>query len=150
VTTMRWWLASAFVLSAGAVFGQEAPAPPAGAPKVALAEEEDYSKAMKEVAARNTALRKSLASSSDADALASAARLEVIFKDVQAYWENRKAEDAVTAAKNAVAAAQSISKAVAAHDPAATTAALQALGGTCGACHSAHRDRLAFDFYRIK
>jgi hypothetical protein len=136
--------------SAGAVVAQQAPVASAVAAKVPLVDEEDYSSAMKQVAAQNTALRKSVASSSEADALASAARLEAIFKDVQAYWENRKADDAVTAATNAVAAAQNISKAVAAHDAAAVTAGLQALGGTCGACNSAHRDRLAFDFYRIK
>jgi cytochrome c556 len=147
---MRWWLACAFVLSTALVSGQEAPAPSGAAGKVPLADEEDYSQAMKEVAAQNTALRKSVASSSDADALTSAARLESLFKDVQAYWENRKADDAVTAAKNAVAAAQSVSKGVTAHDTAAVTTALQSLGGTCGSCHSAHRDRLAFDFYRIK
>jgi cytochrome c556 len=147
---MKWWVACGFVLCTGVLLAQEATAPSRTAAKVALADEEDYSAAMKEVGARNTALRKSIASASDADALASAARLEAIFKDVQAYWENRKADDAITAAKNAVAAAQSISTAVAAHDAAAVTTGLQTLGATCGTCHSAHRDRLAFDFYRIK
>jgi mono/diheme cytochrome c family protein len=141
---MKSWIAFVFVLSAGVLFAQS----PSG--KVAIADEEDYSKVMKEVAAQNMVLRKSVASLSDADALASAARLEALFKDVQAYWETRKAEDAVTTAKTAVAAAQGVSRAVAAHDTAATTASLQTLGGTCGACHAAHRERLAYDFYRIK
>jgi hypothetical protein len=147
---MKWWVACAMVLSAGVVFAQEGRSTSAPGSKVPLADEEDYSAAMKDVAVQNTVLRKSVASSSEADALKAAARLELIFKDVQAYWESRKAEDAVTAAKNAIAAAQNIGRSVAAHDTAATTAALQSLGSTCGACHTAHRERLAFDFYRIK
>jgi hypothetical protein len=141
---MKSWIACAVVLGAVCVCAQ------APAPKAAVVTEEDYSKAMKEIAAQNGALRKSLATSSDADASAAAARLETIFKDIQAYWEDKKAEDAVTAAKNAVAASQAISKAVAAHDVPAATAASQQLGGTCTACHSAHRERLAYDFYRMK
>jgi hypothetical protein len=105
---------------------------------------------MKEIAVQNGSLRKSLASSSAADASKSAARLEVIFKDIQSYWENRKSEDAITAAKNAVAASQAVSKALETADIGAANAATQNLGSTCAACHTAHRDRLAFDFYRIK
>lgn len=141
---MKWWVASALVLGAVCVRAQVPPA------KVALETYDDYSKAMKEIAAQNGALRKSLASPSEADASAAAARLEAIFKDVQAYWEDKKVEDAAMAARNAVAATQAISKAVAAHDTAAATAASQALGGTCMTCHAAHRERLTFDFYRIK
>ena len=141
---MKWWMACAVALGAVSVCAQ------APAPKAAVVTEEDYSKAMKEIAAQNGALRKGLATPSDADASAAAARLETIFKDIQAYWENRKSEDAVTAAKNAVAASQAIFKAVAAHDVPAATAASQALGGTCMSCHSAHRERLAYDFYRMK
>src|SRR5229473_2154936 len=76
---MKWWVAGAFVLLAIAVDAQVPPA------KLAIATDEDYSKAMKEIAAQNGALRKSL-TSSDADAAAAAARLETVFKDVQAYW----------------------------------------------------------------
>jgi hypothetical protein len=142
--SMKWWIACAVVVGAASVCAQVPVA------KAAIATEDDYSKAMKEIAAQNGALRKSLATPSEADASAAAARLETIFKDVQAYWENKKVEDATTAAKNAVAASQTISKAVAAHDIAAATTASQALGGTCTACHAAHRERLTYDFYRIK
>jgi hypothetical protein len=124
-----------------------AQAPPA---KAAIETDDDYSKAMKEISALNGALRKSLATPSAADASTAAARLETLFKDVEAYWENRHVEDATTAAKNAVIASQAIAKAVSTHDTAAATAAAQSLGGTCMACHTAHRERLTYDFYRIK
>lgn len=141
---MKRWVAFAVVAAAVSVYAQV----PVG--KMAIVSEEDYSKAMKEINAQNGALRKSLATPSEADALASAARLETIFKDVQAYWENKKVEDATTAAKTAVAASEAISKALAAHDIAAATAASQQLGGTCMACHAKHRERLTYDFYKIK
>ena len=141
---MKWWVTCAVVLGAVSVWAQVPPA------KVALETYDDCSRAMKEIAAQNGALRKGLASPSEADASAAAARLEVVFKDVQAYWEDKKVEDAAKVARNAVAAAQAVSKAVAAHDTAAATAASQALGATCMTCHTAHRERLTFDFYRIK
>src|SRR5258707_5819725 len=91
--------------------------------KMAITGEEDYSKTMKEVGATNGAMRKAIASASEADVASSAAKLEGIFKDVQAYWDAKKVDDASAAAKNAVAASQAISKAVAAHDMPAATAA---------------------------
>jgi len=138
------WIICAFLVMAGPIRAQ---APPA---KAAIVTDEDYSKAMKDISAQNTVLRKSLATPSEADAGRAAARLATIFKDIQAYWENKKVEDATTAAKNAVAASQAIAKAVAGHDMAAATAASQQLGGACMTCHNAHRDRLTFDFYKIK
>ncbi len=137
------WVVGALALCAVSVSAQ------VPAAKVAIATDDDYSQAMKEVAAQNGVLRKTLPSSLD-DAAAAAVRLETVFKDVQAYWENRKVEDATTAAKTAVAASKAISQALAARDIAGATAASQQLAGTCMACHAAHRERLTYDFYRIK
>src|SRR5258706_3266863 len=134
---MKWWITCAVIVSGAFVYAQVPPANPG------IATDEDYSKAMKEVAAQNGALRKSLATPSEAGALAAASRLETVFKGVQAYWETKKVEDAATAARNAAAASQAISKAVAAGDYPAATAASQVLGGTCGTCHTAPRERLA-------
>ena len=141
---MKGWIAGALFVASATLAAQ---APMA---KMAISSEDDYSKAMKEVGSQSMTLRKSLASSSEADASASAARLETIFKDVQAYWENKKVEDASTAAKNAVAATQAVTKAVAAHDMAAANAAAQTLNGTCMACHTAHRDRLPDGSFKMK
>jgi hypothetical protein len=118
--------------------------------KTTITSEEDYSKAMKEVGAQNGALRKAIASSSEADVTAAATKLEATFKDVQAYWENKKVEDATTAAKNAVAASQAISKANAAHDMAAATTASQTLAAQCMSCHTAHRERLPDGTFKMK
>ena len=72
------------------------------------------------------------------------------FKDVQAYWEHKKVDDAASFAKNAVAAAQAVSNALAAHDMDAAAAANQTLAGTCTACHTAHRDRLPDGSFKMK
>jgi hypothetical protein len=141
---MKGWIAGAFIVATATLAAQ------APMTKVAISSEDDYSKVMKEVGAQNGALRKAIASSSEADVTASAAKLEAAFKDVQAYWENKKVEDATTAAKNAVAASQAISKAAAAHDMPAATTASQTLASQCMSCHTAHRDRLPDGTFKMK
>jgi hypothetical protein len=141
---MKGWIACAFIVATAlaAQAGQMA--------KMAISSAEDYSKTMKDVQMQNMALRKAITGASEADVAAAAAKLETDFKDVQAYWEAKKVDDATTSAKNAVAAAQAISKAAAAHDMAAASAGLPALAATCGSCHMAHRDRQADGTFTIK
>ena len=144
---MKGWVTCAFIVATASLAAQAGQTPTA---KMAVASEEDYSKAMKEVGMQSAALRKSIATPSEADAAASATRLETIFKDVQSYWENKKVDDAATFAKNAVAAAQAVSKAVAAHDMTAAGTANQTLGAQCASCHMAHRDRLPDGSFKMK
>ena len=129
---MKGWIACAFIVAtASMAAGQMA--------KLAITSDADYSTTMKDVSAQNGALRKALTSASEADVTAAAAKLETDFKNVQAYWEDKKVDDASGFAKSAVAAVQTISKAAAAHDLAAASAALPQLAGQCGSCHMAHR-----------
>jgi len=144
MTNLTRWLACLFVLTAASLAAQ---APMA---KMAIASTDDYSKAMKQVGTDSAALRKSIATPSEADAAAASARLESTFKDVQAYWEHKKVDDAAGFAKNAVAAVQAVSNALAAHDMDAAAAANQTLAGTCTACHTAHRDRLPDGSFKMK
>ena len=123
---MKGWIAGAFIVAMASMA--------AGQMKMAINSADDYSKTMKDVQAQNMALRKAITSAAEADVTAAAAKLETDFKDVQAYWEAKKVDDATTAAKNAVAAVQTIAKAAAAHDMAAANAALPTLAATCGAC----------------
>ncbi len=124
--------------------GQTAP------PKLLIETYEDHSNTMKEIASQSAVLRKIIATPSDPAVPTAAARLEVLFKGIQGYWENKKADDAVAETKSAVAALQSLSAAAASNDAAAAATAFQQMNATCGACHKAHRDRLTYDFYRIK
>jgi len=141
---MTRWIGCFLMLAAASLAAQ---APMA---KMAIASTDDYSKAMKQVGTDSAALRKSIATPSEADAAAATARLESAFKDVQGYWEHKKVDDAAGFAKNAVAAVQAVSNALAAHDMDAAAAANQTLAGTCTACHAAHRDRLPDGSFKMK
>lgn len=112
--------------------------------------EEDYSKVMKEIGPLVQTLRKNVEAGNAADAAKDAARLEVLFKDGAAFWEARKTEDAIAAARTAVTAAGNAAKAASANNMTALAEATKVLGGTCMGCHNAHRERLPDGTYRIK
>ena len=142
---MKGWIACAFIVATASLAAQAGQMA-----KMAINSPTDYSNTMKDVQAQNGALRKAITSASEADVVAAAAKLEADFKDVQAYWEAKKVDDATTASKNAVAAAQAISKAAAAHDMAAASAALPTLAAQCTSCHMAHRERNPDGSFTIK
>ena len=141
---MKRWIACAFLVATASLAAQTQMA------KMAVTSDEDYSKRMNQIAQQNTALGKSVASTSEADVTAASARLEALFKDEQAYWENKKVEDASMFAKNAVAAAHSISTAAAAHDMAAAGTAATTLRAQCASCHMAHREQLPDKTFKMK
>ena len=138
---MKRWVACAF-LAATASLAAQAPAK--------INSEEDYSKTMKAVFQQNMAMGKSVASTSEADVAVASARLETMFKSVQAYWEGKKVDDASTFAKNAVAAAHAISIAAAAHDMAAAATATTTLRAQCASCHMAHREQQPDKTFKMK
>lgn len=112
--------------------------------------EEDYSKIMKEIGPLVQTLRKNVEAGNTADAAKDAARLEVLFKDSMTFWEARKTEDAIAAAKTAATAAGNAAKAASANNMTALAEATKVLGGTCMGCHNAHRERLPDGTYKIK
>lgn len=144
---MKRVLAIACVLSLAVIGTVMAQAPMA---KMAITSEADYAAVMKEVGSTNGMLGKAIQSSASADAAKAAARLEVLFKDVHAYWAAKKVQDATDAAANAIAAAGAISKAVAANDMAAATEARTKLGAQCMACHTAHREKTPEGGWKMK
>ena len=146
-----------FVLSValmGTLMAQAPAAPGRGqaAPmaKTTITSEAEYATVMKEIGSANGTLGKAITSGSAADAGAAAARLETAFKNVHAYWADKKVADATTAASEAVAASAAISKAVAANDMAAATEARTKLGAQCMACHTAHREKTPEGTWRMK
>jgi hypothetical protein len=138
---MKGWVTCLFLVATASLAAQ-APAK--------ITSEEDYSMTMKEVASNNMKLGKSVASTSEADASAAAARLETLFKNVQAYWDSKKVDDASGFAKNAAAAAHSISTAAAAHDMAAAATAAGTLRAQCASCHMAHREQQPDKTFKMK
>jgi mono/diheme cytochrome c family protein len=117
--------------------------------KTTIMSEADYSKNMKEVASTNTGLRGAGAAPTD-DNVKAAQRLNAIFKDVQAYWEGRKVDDAVGFAKAAVSASDDLAKALTAKDAAAAGAAQKTLAAQCAGCHMAHREKTPEGTFKMK
>jgi mono/diheme cytochrome c family protein len=117
--------------------------------KTTIMSEADYSKNMKEVGSTNTGLRGAGAAPTD-DSVKAAQRLNAIFKDVQAYWEGKKVDDAIGFAKAAVAATDDLSKALTAKDAAAAGAAQKTLAAQCAGCHMAHREKTPDGTFKMK
>ena len=127
------------------------PAAPMAQAPAKIASDADYVATMKEIGPLNGVLGKAIKSGVADDAAKSAAvRMEVLFKNVHAYWNDKKVADATTASETAVSSLQAIQKALAANDMAGAETARAALAGTCQACHTAHREKLPEGGWRIK
>jgi cytochrome c556 len=101
--------------------------------------EADYSGWMKQIAATKGKITKGIAPKNP-EVAADATQLAASFKQVGAFWATRNASDAVELSKTAETAANDLAAALKAGDDAKVQASLQAINGTCGACHMAHRE----------
>jgi hypothetical protein len=127
--------------------------PPAGGAPTAgmkISSDADYATHMKEIGQMNGVLNKSIKGGDAAEAGKAAARLEVLFKNIHAYWTDKKVADATTAAQTAVTSLQTLQKALSANDMTGAETARASLAGTCMACHTAHREKLPEGGFRIK
>ena len=122
-------------------------APTAG---MKIASDADYATHMKEIGQMNGVLNKSIKAGDAAEAGKAAARMEVLFKNIHGYWNEKKVADATTAAQTAVTGLQAVQKALTANDMAAAETARASVAGTCMACHTAHREKLPEGGFRIK
>jgi len=102
--------------------------------------EADYSGWMKDVAATRGKVTKEIAAKQNADAATDVAHLADLFKQVGAFWAGRKVDDAETIAKKGETAAGDLAAAAKAGDDAKVQSSMQAIGGTCGGCHTANRE----------
>jgi len=89
----------------------------------------DYQGYMKTVFATNGSMQKNIAAKDAAAVAADANKLQDTFKQVEAFWQKRNADDAVGFAKQA----QNIAATVAAD--------AKTIGAACGGCHMAHREK---------
>ena len=129
------------------VSAQGTTAPTAG---MKIASDADYATHMKEIQQQNGMLNKSIKGGMAEEATKAAARLEVLFKNIHGYWNDKKVEDATTASQTAVTSLQAVQKALAANDMTAAETARAAFAGTCMTCHTAHREKLPEGGFRIK
>jgi len=87
----------------------------------------------------------------DYDAIAKdAATFKENFSKIEAFWTQKKVDDAIKLAKTGHEAAEDLDKAAKAKDDAAIMAAQMKIGGTCGGCHMAHREQLPDKTFEIK
>jgi len=109
----------------------------------------EFVKAMKDLAAANQAITKSVAAG-DFNAVASNAGNAVnAIPVVQAYWKG-KAPDASKAAEDAAKAAADLRVAAGLQSQEGIEYSAKMLGATCGQCHTAHRSALPDGTYEIK
>lgn len=111
---------------------------------------DSYIKNMKDTNAAAQSLRKSVEAKDYATIEKDAATLKTLFSSTEEFWTNRKADDAVAAAKTGVKAATDLEAAAKAKNEADVTAANKTLQGTCKTCHDAHRERLPDGTSEIK
>jgi cytochrome c556 len=110
----------------------------------------DYAAHMKEIGQLNGVLGKSIKGGDAGEAGKAAARMEVLFKDVHAYWNDKKVADATEASETAVTSLQAIQKATASNDMTAAETARATLASQCQGCHKQHREKLPEGGFRIK
>ena len=130
-----------------AALGAQATPPTAN---MKIASDADYATHMKEIGQLNGVLNKSIKAGDAAEAGKAAARLEVLFKNIHGYWNDKKVADATAASQTVVTSLQAVQKAVAASDMTAAETARAAIGAQCMACHTAHREKLPEGGFRIK
>ena len=136
-----------FSVALAGTLSAQGTAPTAG---MKIASDADYATHMKEIGQLNGVLNKSIKGGMADEAGKAAARMEVLFKNIHGYWAAKKVEDATTAASTAVTSLAAIQKATASNDMTAAETARASLGGTCMACHTAHREKLPEGGFRIK
>ncbi len=102
--------------------------------------EADYAGWMKDLGQGRGKMQKMIAAKQGAEAATEAERLAGIYKQMIAFWEGRKADDAVELSKKGHTALTELAAAAKAGDEAKIASSVQAFNGTCGGCHSVHRE----------
>jgi hypothetical protein len=111
---------------------------------------DDYSNAMKTIQASSTALRLAVGSRNYDNATQLIAQLKDAFIVTQVYWAGKSADDATRAAQIAMKAIGDLETATRAKNDAGLLEAQVLLNGTCGNCHTAHRQRMPDGHFEIK
>jgi hypothetical protein len=117
---------------------------------VAHADDADLKAAMKTAGGASGKLRKEVEAKAFADIAKDAATLQGAFKQMEDYFAKAGTADAVKWSQDGGAAAGELAKAATAENAEQVTASLKAASATCGACHTAHREKLPEGGYKIK
>jgi hypothetical protein len=111
---------------------------------------DEYTEAMKKIQAAQTALRGQIGSRNYDGAGQTVSTLKDAFLVAQAYWNTKSAADATTQVNAALKSVTDLDNADRAKSDQGLLEAQTAMGRTCGACHTAHRERLPDGHFEIK
>jgi cytochrome c556 len=110
----------------------------------------DYQGWMKTVGATSGSLRKNLAAKDGAAASADAKKLQDVFAQVHDYWHAKRVDDATISAADSRAGFRDVAALASEGKFDEASAAMQKTSATCGACHTAHREKAADGSWKIK
>jgi cytochrome c556 len=136
------WMPLLLSLAGGVVLGAQA-----------TLSNDDHPKIMKANAQAAGAMNKAIGSGAFADARTQVATLRQNFTSLQAFWMDKKKDDAVAILKDGLARLEALDKVLAAptvDQMAAQAAAKEFAGNTCGACHKLYREGDAQSGFRFK
>lgn len=119
-------------------------------PPPMTAEEEAYSKLMKQVGSANGALRKALEGSDAKLAAENTATLKKVFGEVETFWKARRKSDAARWSEDARKLSENIERSAAASNWGDAKTHAGNLGKACQTCHTAYRERFDDGSFRIK
>jgi hypothetical protein len=105
---------------------------------------------MKSISATNGSLRKDIEAKNGDDAAKDAEKLADVYVQVGAFFAKTSTDDAVKVAKNGEVAAKAVATAARSGNFDEAASAAKGIGGTCGPCHTAHREKLEGGGYKIK
>ena len=105
-----------------------------------------YNLIMKDVGPAFASLKKNLDGNNAAAAAEDAAKLEGLFREVEAFWEPFDTRDAVGFAKRAQGAAAAVGTASKGNDIKAAQASYAVIQKSCANCHFAHREETGKGF----
>jgi cytochrome c556 len=116
----------------------------------ALAQDDaEFQNWMKATGQANGVLRKANPKTGP-EVVAAAEKLGGIYENMIGFWRQRNAADAVKSSEEGKAAAAALAAAAKAGDADKANSAAGALGATCKGCHSAHREQIGENKYKIK
>lgn len=136
-------LATSVVNAAGVDVAMRLPPP-------MTAEEEAYSKLMKQIGPANAGIRKAIEGTDTNLAKEHAAVLKQVFTQTEAFWKKKGKADAIGWAQEARKAIDAIDQAAVAGKWDEVKTSATAMGQTCNRCHSVYRERFDEGSFRIK
>jgi len=109
-----------------------------------------FSQVMKEIAGASGQVKKAFEDGAKDEVASGGAKLQSLFKEVEVFFSQRNAADAVESARSAQAAAKEVNSEAVSGTKDGAQKAFAKVSGSCKGCHDAHREKLSDGTYKIK